>query len=46
MKLSRKIPKKSNISPIKLLEVGKLILAKVKIKKNKEYKGKIKATPP
>jgi len=29
-----------------LLEVGKLIFAKVNIKKKIEYKGKIKATPP
>ena len=38
--------KNNNISPIKLLDVGKLIFAKVNIKKKIEYNGKIKATPP
>ena len=40
------MPENNNISPIKLLEPGKLIFAKVKIKKIKEYTGKRKATPP
>jgi len=46
IKLSLKIPKNNNISPIKLLVVGKLIFAKININKNIEYIGKIRATPP
>jgi hypothetical protein len=45
-KLSLKIPINNNISPIKLLVVGKLIFAKININKKIEYKGNKKATPP
>jgi len=36
VKLSLKIPINNNISPIKLLVVGKLIFAKIKINKKME----------
>jgi len=41
-----KIPANNNISPIKLLVKGKLIFAKINIKKNIENKGNTKAIPP
>jgi hypothetical protein len=44
--LSLKIPTNNNISPIKLLVVGKLMLAKIKINKKIEYTGIKKANPP
>jgi hypothetical protein len=44
--LSLNIPKNKSISPIKLLVVGKLIFAKIKMNKKIEYSGNKKATPP
>jgi hypothetical protein len=46
VKLSLKIPMNKSISPIKLLVKGKLIFAKINIKKKIENNGSTKATPP
>jgi len=46
VKLSLKIPANNSISPIKLLVKGKLILAKINIKKKIENNGNTKARPP
>jgi hypothetical protein len=46
IKLSLKIPINNNISPIKLLVVGKLIFARINKNKKIEYTGSTNANPP